>query len=189
MSARLFIPGDFAAVAVGADAVARALAAAGATIVRTGSRGMFWLEPLVEVETPEGRIGYGPVTEADVPGLLASRPAARAAPTACGSARPNSIPFLAAQTRLTFRPLRHRRSRSRSTTTAPMAATAALPAPCSSAPPGTVEEVTASGLRGRGGAGFPTGIKWKTVRRRPRTARNTSSATPTRATAAPTPTA
>ena len=72
MSARIFIPADSTALAVGAEAVARAHRDAGARaaldveIVRTGSRGLFWLEPLVEVETPEGRVGYGPVDAADV---------------------------------------------------------------------------------------------------------------------------
>ena len=75
-AARVFVPADSAALAVGAGRVAKALddalAARGLAteIVRTGSRGLFWLEPLVEVETPEGRISYGPVTPADVPPLL-----------------------------------------------------------------------------------------------------------------------
>ena len=70
MSARSFIPMDAAALSVGADDVARAVEAeiaaqqSAATIVRTGSRGLFWLEPLVEVETNSGRIGFGPATAA-----------------------------------------------------------------------------------------------------------------------------
>ena len=73
---RVFIPRDAAALAVGADRVAAAMAreaqARGLEIrmIRTGSRGMFWLEVLLEVETPAGRVGYGPVTAADVPGLF-----------------------------------------------------------------------------------------------------------------------
>ncbi len=76
MSMRLFVSRDAGAVAVGADEVALALEQAAAKrgvaieIVRTGSRGMYWLEPLVEVATPQGRIAFGPVTEADVPSLL-----------------------------------------------------------------------------------------------------------------------
>ncbi|HZZ34891.1 MAG TPA: hypothetical protein VFE03_04140, partial [Caulobacteraceae bacterium] len=67
---RVFIPKDAAALAVGADAVARAIAvgAPEAEIVRTGSRGAFWLEPMVEVQSEGGRIAYGPVKPADVPG-------------------------------------------------------------------------------------------------------------------------
>ena len=73
---RIFVPGDAAAVAVGADAVAQAIWDAArrrgvaVDIVRNGSRGMFWLEPMVEVETQAGRIAYGPVDRADVPGLF-----------------------------------------------------------------------------------------------------------------------
>src|SRR5450830_1264304 len=70
---RVFVPRDSAALAVGADEVAQALqAAAGDAIelVRNGSRGLFWLEPLVEVQTPAGRVAYGPVTPEDVAGLL-----------------------------------------------------------------------------------------------------------------------
>ena len=73
---RIFIPRDVAALAVGAEAVYRAFADAllqrgvSARIVRTGSRGLFWLEPLVEVETGAGRIAYGPVAPADVPAVL-----------------------------------------------------------------------------------------------------------------------
>ncbi len=71
---RLFVPRDALSVAVGADELAAALAQAcpDATIIRNGSRGMAWLEPLLEVQTESGRIGYGPVEAADVPGLLAA---------------------------------------------------------------------------------------------------------------------
>ena len=73
---RIYVPRDAAALAVGADEVAVAIAREAAkreievTIIRNGSRGMFWLEPLVEIETPEGRTGFGPCTVADVPGLF-----------------------------------------------------------------------------------------------------------------------
>jgi formate dehydrogenase iron-sulfur subunit len=72
MTTRVYVPRDSAARSVGADAVAERLAAAGADVVRTGSRGMLWLEPLVEVETPGGRVGYGPVAPEDVDGLVAA---------------------------------------------------------------------------------------------------------------------
>ena len=110
---RVFVPRDAAALALGAEGVARALAAQGAgrggsppsgeklTIVRTGSRGLFWLEPMVEVETPEGRIAYGPVTPRDIPGLLAAGMLHGGAhPLRLG--RPEDLPFLARQTRFTF---------------------------------------------------------------------------------------
>jgi formate dehydrogenase iron-sulfur subunit len=73
---RIYVPADSAALALGADDVATAIAAeakrlgAVVEIVRNGSRGMHWLEPLVEVQTASGRIGYGPVAAADVPGLI-----------------------------------------------------------------------------------------------------------------------
>src|SRR5262249_14190426 len=66
---RVFVPRDAAALALGADGVASALASH-ATVVRTGSRGLFWLEPMIEVETIAGRVAYGPVSASDAPGLL-----------------------------------------------------------------------------------------------------------------------
>ena len=77
MTTRIFVPRDAAARAVGADKVAAAILdearrhSLGVEIVRTGSRGLFWLEPMIEVETPGGRIAFGPVTAADVPDLFA----------------------------------------------------------------------------------------------------------------------
>ncbi|HTR87192.1 MAG TPA: NADH-quinone oxidoreductase subunit NuoF [Reyranella sp.] len=162
---KIFVPRDAAARAVGADKVAAAIAEeaekAGldVTIVRNGSRGLLWLEPMVEVETPAGRIAFGPVKRADVAGLVAAKFAADH-PLCAG--RPEDIPFLKRQTRITFArcgvidPLSlddyRRHGGGRGLERAQSLGAAA-----------TVEEVTRSGLRGRGGAGFPTGIKWKTV--------------------------
>ena len=158
---KVYIPRDAAALALGANAVAAALVKPGIETVRTGSRGLFWLEPMIEVETPAGRIAYGPVTEADVPGLLA-------AGLLDGGAhklrlgRPEDIPFLARQTRLTFArcgvidPLSIRDYRAHG-------GMKGLARARELGPAATIEEVTQSGLRGRGGAGFPTGIKWKTT--------------------------
>ena len=163
MSVRVFVPRDAAALAVGADAVAAAFArhAPGVAIVRTGSRGMFWLEPLVEVEAPEGRIGYGPVSAADVPGLLATGMLAGGAHR-LRIGRPEGHPFLARQTRLTF-------ARCGLVDPASVADYAAhggwigLARALALGPMAALEEVVQSGLRGRGGAGFPTGVKWRTV--------------------------
>ena len=97
----VFVPHDTAAVALGANKVAAALQHAGATVVRTGSRGALWLEPMVEVATPAGRIAYGPVMPADLTELLA-------ADLLTGGAHrlrlgpPANLPFLAAQQRLVF---------------------------------------------------------------------------------------
>jgi formate dehydrogenase iron-sulfur subunit len=160
---RLFIPGDAAAVAVGADAVAAAVRrlAPDATVVRTGSRGMFWLEPLIEVETPQGRIGYGPVMAENVPALLAAGLMAGAAhPLRIG--RPEDVPFLRRQTRLTFARCGIVDPRSIADYRA-QGGWAGLLRAISLGPAATVEEVVQSGLRGRGGAGFPTGLKWRTV--------------------------
>ena len=161
MTARLFIPKDSAAVAVGADDVAGAFAARGIDAVRTGSRGLYWLEPMIEVETPEGRIAYGPVAPEDVAGLIAAG-VMEGGDHALRLGKPEDIPFLKRQTRLTFArcgivdplSLDHYRRYGgfKGLERARTMAQAAI-----------VEEVTQSGLRGRGGAGFPTGIKWKTV--------------------------
>ncbi|MEA2756631.1 MAG: formate dehydrogenase iron-sulfur subunit [Aliidongia sp.] len=165
MSARVYVPIDAAALSVGAGAVAAAIAAAlpgtGTEIVRNGSRGLFWLEPMVEIETPEGRVAYGPVSAADVPSLFQ-------AGFLTGGGHPlrlgltEEIPYLKAQQRLTF---------ARCGITDPLSLgdyTAeggwrGLDKALALTPRQIVETVFESGLRGRGGAGFPTGIKWRTV--------------------------
>jgi formate dehydrogenase iron-sulfur subunit len=157
---RVFVPRDAAALAVGADEVAAALAQY-ADVVRTGSRGLFWLEPMIEVETPEGRIAYGPVEASDIPGLLVDGLLTGAAQR-LRLGIPEAIPFLARQTRLTF---------ARCGVVDPLSlddyrahgGMAGLENARALGPVATVETVLASGLRGRGGAGFPTGIKWKTT--------------------------
>ena len=167
MTSIIYIPGDSGALALGAEKVARAVAAELASrniearIVRNGSRGMYWLEPMVEVETPSGRVAYGPVKAKDVPGLFE-------AGLIEGAAHRLSLgdiekhPFLAAQTRLTF---------ARCGLTDPLSlddyrthgGLRGLEKAVAMTPAEIVATVTESGLRGRGGAGFPTGIKWKTV--------------------------
>ena len=166
MSLRLFVPRDAGALAVGADEVALALQQVAAQrnlpieIVRTGSRGLYWLEPLVELATPQGRIAFGPVTEADVPSLLTALAGHAQHPLRLGMT--DEIPWLKRQTRLTFancgvidpRSLEDYRAHG---------GYRGLARALSLGAEATLDEVTASGLRGRGGAGFPTGIKWKTV--------------------------
>ncbi|MET7438419.1 formate dehydrogenase beta subunit [Streptomyces sp. NPDC005496] len=163
----VYVPRDSAARSVGADEVADALRQAAPDggpdidVVRNGSRGMLWLEPLVEVATPDGRVGYGPVAPEDVADLLA-------AGLLDGADHPlrlgvvDELPWLARQTRVTF---------ARVGVTDPLSTRdyldhgglAGLRAALALAPADVVAEVTRSGLRGRGGAGFPAGIKWKTV--------------------------
>ena len=158
---RVFVPKDAAALAVGADRVARALAHDGVEILRTGSRGLFWLEPMIEVETPEGRIAYGPVAVSDVPGLLeAGFLGGGDHPRRLG--RPEDLAWLAGQTRVTF---------ARCGIVDPASLDdyrahggfAGLARAREIGPAAAIEVMTASGLRGRGGAGFPAGIKWRTV--------------------------
>ena len=152
---RVFVSRDMASVALGADDVARALAAAGCEVIRTGSRGLFAIEPLVEVETAEGRVGFGPVTPEDVSAILAGTHPNRLGDVA-------ALPFFAAQQRFTF-------ARCGIIDPLSLADYAAhggwrgLDAARAAAPQQVVDAVKASGLRGRGGAGFPTGIKWQTV--------------------------
>lgn len=167
MSSRYFVPGDTTAAAVGADAVADALAQAlrqrgdGEQLVRNGSRGAFWLEPLLEIEQDGERAGFGPVAAADVPALLAlARDAWPQHPRYLGPV--DALPWFTAQTRLTF---------GRAGLDDPLCLDSYLSRHGFEAldhalhlPPGDiVDEVTRSGLRGRGGAAFPAGIKWRTV--------------------------
>lgn len=163
----VYVPRDSAALAVGADEVASALQAECARrglavdLVRNGSRGMFWLETLVEVATAEGRVAYGPISPADVPGLLDAGLLKGAGHALCQGLT-EKIPYLAKQERLTF---------ARVGVTDPLSIAdyeqhegfKGLRAALAMAPEAIVQQVLDSGLRGRGGAAFPTGIKWKTV--------------------------
>jgi len=164
---RLYVPRDSAALAAGADAVATAFqrecAARGhaVEIIRNGSRGMLWLEPLVEVETAEGRVAYGPVSAAQVPELLDAG-LLEARPHALCHGLTEAIPYLAKQERLTF---------ARVGVIDPLnlddyaahGGWQGLRNAAAMSGADVVQQVLDSGLRGRGGAAFPAGIKWKTV--------------------------
>jgi len=163
----VFVPRDSAALAVGANDVARAIereaAARGLAlaIVRNGSRGLLWLETLVEVQTPAGRVAYGPVQAGDVPGLFDADWLRGGDHPLCQGLT-EAIPYLKNQQRLTF---------ARVGIIDPLSLAdyqahggfAGLKKALAMQPAAIVDEVTESGLRGRGGAAFPTGIKWKTV--------------------------
>jgi formate dehydrogenase iron-sulfur subunit len=162
------VPRDSAARSVGADEVADRIAAAAEAagreirLVRNGSRGMLWLEPLVEVTGPDGRIAYGPVAPEDVDELVAAGllDADGSHPLCLG--RTDDIPWLRDQNRITF---------ARVGVVDPLdpddflahGGLRGLRRALELSPQEVVAEVTGSGLRGRGGAGFPAGIKWKTV--------------------------
>jgi formate dehydrogenase iron-sulfur subunit len=164
---KVFVPLDSVAVALGAEALVAAIKAEASRrgvavqVVRNGSRGMVWLEPLVEVVTDAGRLGFGPMTVADVPGLFGDL---AAHPKAHGLVE--ELPWMKGQTRLTF---------ARVGVIDPLSledyvangGLAGLERAAKMSKAEIVAEVTESGLRGRGGAGFPTGIKWKTVSEAP----------------------
>lgn len=167
MSITVFVSRDSSALSLGADKVAMAIVAeaarrgAGINLVRNGSRGMFWLETLIEVSTADGRVAYGPVQPEDIPGLFecnflyGGEHHLRLGIT-------EEIPFLKKQERLTF---------ARVGITDPVSIQdyiandgyLGLKRALSMSGADIVKEVTDSGLRGRGGAAFPTGIKWNTV--------------------------
>ena len=167
MSVRVFVPRDAAALSVGSDAVAKAIVAEAVArnveivVIRNGSRGILWLEPLVEMETPSGRIAYGPVGADDVAGLFdAGFHEGKAHPLCQGPTE--EIPYFARQQRLTF---------ARCGVVDPLSigdyiahgGFRGLTRALSLSQWEIIDEVTGSGLRGRGGAGFPTGVKWNTV--------------------------
>ena len=163
----VYVPCDSAALAVGADAVAQCIAQEAAArgldvhIVRNGSRGLFWLEPLVEVATPAGRVAYGPVAPSDVPGLFDAGLVTGGAHPLCHGPT-GAIPYLARQQRLTFARMGMTDPRSLADYQAyggfdGLRNAIAMP------PEAIVQTLIDSGLRGRGGAAFPAGIKWKTV--------------------------
>ncbi len=167
MRTTVYVPRDAAALSNGAEAVAAAIAAeaqrrdAPVRIIRNGSRGLNWLEPLVEVATASGRYAYAPVGTGDVASLFEANFLA-AGQHALSLGLTEEIPYLKSQQRLTF---------ARVGVIDPISLDdyiahdgyAGLKRALEMSPADIVQAVTESGLRGRGGAAFPTGIKWKTV--------------------------
>jgi formate dehydrogenase iron-sulfur subunit len=166
MKIRIFVPRDAAAVSVGADDVALAFEQAAAkrdlpvNIIRNGSRGLMWLEPMVEVATVKGRVAYGPVNPADVASVLDAMASNGPHPLRLGLTE--EIPWLKRQTRLTFARCGIIDPRSVDDYRA-HDGYKGLERALTLTSDAILADVTTSGLRGRGGAGFPTGIKWKTV--------------------------
>lgn len=167
MSIKIFVPRDSAALALGADEVAQAIVVEAKQrglsieLVRNGSRGMFWLEPLVEVATAAGRVAYGPVAPDDVAGLLDAQFQTGAAHR-LKLGLTDEIAYLRQQERLTF---------ARMGITDPLSLAdfqahegfAGLRRALILSATDVVQQVLDAGLRGRGGAAFPAGIKWRTV--------------------------
>ncbi|WP_313741250.1 NADH-ubiquinone oxidoreductase-F iron-sulfur binding region domain-containing protein [Pseudomonas sp.] len=165
---KLFIPCDSLARAVGADALAEALSREAErrqlplTVQRTSSRGLYWLEPLVEVDSDQGRLGFGPVGAGDAASLLDALTGNTVEhPLALGPVE--EMPYLKSQQRLLFaragitRPLSLDDYRAHGGFEG-LSKAALMPGE------DVVAQVLDSGLRGRGGAAFPAGIKWRTVR-------------------------
>ena len=168
MTTTLYLPMDTTALSMGADDVVKAIEYQSSTngqavnIIRNGSRGMFYLEPLLEVETEQGRVAYGPVSVDDVESLLAQGMLTGEASHPLYLGLTENIPYLAKQQRLTFQragiinPLsiedyiKHQGFKG-------------LTKALTLSDQNIVDEIKTSGLRGRGGAAFPTGIKWQTV--------------------------
>ncbi len=162
MSTRVYVPADAAARALGADSVAEAIANLDLDIdiVRTGSRGLYWLETLVEMDSDQGRLGFGPVPAAAVPFLFEAGLPDADHELCLGLV--SDIPELAVQERHTtarcgvIDPLsldEYRR----------YGGFQGLEKARQLRPQDIVEQIQQSGLRGRGGGAFPTGIKWQTV--------------------------
>lgn len=162
MSTTIYVPCDSSAISLGANRVAAAIAreaekrGIAIQLIRNGSRGMFWLEPLVEVVTSKGRLGYGPVQVSDVPGLFdAAFLQGESHRLALGLIE--ELDCLKKQQRLTFARIGKTDTVSLDdyiTNDGYCGLTSAL----SMAPQDVIKQVTDSGLRGRGGAAFPTGI-------------------------------
>ncbi|WP_347989225.1 NADH-quinone oxidoreductase subunit NuoF [Methylomonas sp. AM2-LC] len=168
---RLFISRDSTAISLGAEQVVNAVKQQAAAknldieIVRNGSRGLFWLEPLLEVETPTGRVAYGPVQPEDVGSLLDSG-LVQGKQHALYLGNIEELAYFKNQNRLTF---------ARVGLTDPVSLDdylahdgyRGLKNALVMQPAEIVKHVSDSGLRGRGGAAFPTGIKWNTVMNAP----------------------
>ncbi|MBK7330004.1 MAG: SLBB domain-containing protein [Dehalococcoidia bacterium] len=163
----VYVPLDSAACSVGADDVAEEIVGEArrrgleVELRRNGSRGALWAEPLVEAVTPSGRVAYGPVEPGDVAGLFDAG-LFDGAPHHLRLGPVDQISYLARQQRVTFQRCGIIEPHSVSDFAA-HGGFVGLKRALTMDPAAIVAAVTASGLRGRGGAGFPTGIKWKTV--------------------------
>ena len=166
---RIFVSLDTTAISKGSNKIAAHIShllseetEICATLVRNGSRGMFWLEPLVEIETPLGRVAYGPVTEKDVVDIITAESLNGITDHPLCLGLTEELPWMKSQQRLTF---------ARVGLIDPIDVDSyishqgfdGLKNALTQTPQEIVSQIKDSGLRGRGGAAFPTGIKWQTV--------------------------
>ena len=151
---KVFVPLDTSAVAAGADAVAAAFREAGVEVVRNGSRGMAWAEPLVELQGDE-RLAFANVAADDVLDIVRQ---GERHPKCQGPV--SGVPYLAGQTRAVF-------DRIGEDAPLELPKTTALEECLDTSPHALIATIERSGLRGRGGAGFPAHIKWRTVAETP----------------------
>ena len=162
----IYLPQDTTAVALGADQIAGKISEIARQrnlsleVIRNGSRGLFWLEPLLEVETQQGRVALGPLSIEDVDSIIDVLADPSQHPLYLGLV--SEIPYLATQQRLTF---------ARAGEGDPLcldnykdlSGYKGLQNALAMTQQQIVDAVKVSGLRGRGGAAFPAGIKWQTV--------------------------
>jgi formate dehydrogenase iron-sulfur subunit len=158
----VYVPRETTAVSLGAEEVAAKIGALGTvTVKRNGSWGACWLEPMIEVAVGDQRIAYGPVSPDDVDSLIAANFLEGGYHDLC-LGPVNEIPYLIKQERWTF--FRVGLIESLSIDDYRLhGGFKGLTKAFESSPEATLDEVRTSGLRGRGGAAFPTGIKWQTV--------------------------
>ncbi len=157
---KIYVPHDFGAQSVGADEIAAILEKRGAQVVRNGSRGLYWLEPMIEVESDQGRFAFGPLNAALAEGMDLDAAAKGEGEKALGAV--DEIEWLKKQNRQTFKRCGTIEALNIEDYKA-HGGLKGLERALKMTPQEVVDEVKTSGLRGRGGAGFPTGIKWQTV--------------------------
>jgi NADH:ubiquinone oxidoreductase subunit F (NADH-binding) len=148
-----------------------ALRGTNAIVREVSSNGAMWMEPAVEIRRPgEPPIVYGWITPEDVSDLLAGRLQERAVGVRgsepFGDIRPlDEHPFFKHQLRIVLDNVGFIEPGSIEDAIARGAYSSLAKVLFEMTPEEAIAEVTASGLRGRGGAGFPAGIKWESGRK------------------------
>ncbi|CAM5185623.1 formate dehydrogenase [Oligella ureolytica] len=164
----IYIPRDTAAIAMDVEELIGPILTQAKTqgielnIIRNGTRGLLWLEPLIEVLTEQGRVAYGPIFEEDLDSLFAANWLHGGAHPLCHGLT-EDIPYLKNQERLTFAKVGII-DPSNIDDYAKHGGWNGLKNALTLSDEAIISHISDSGLRGRGGAAFPTGIKWNTVR-------------------------